>query len=138
MVMFMDSEGSKMLTATKLDAASLETSEAEDTYLDTEVREIASKEIMGYHCKGYQTETPEHLYTFYVTEEAGIGFSDIFKANEKNAPKGFDPAWFKDGTGLMMEMNLEDKKDASKNVSMTCTKLEKQDFSIRKADYQAF
>lgn len=138
MVMFMDSEGSRMLTATKLDPASLEASEMEDPYKNAEMKEIGSKEIMGYHCKGYQTETPEHVYTFYVTDEAEVGFSDIFKANQKNAPKGFNPEWFKDGTGLMMEMNMVDKVDPSKNVSMTCTKLEKKPFTISKADYQAF
>lgn len=138
MVMFMDSEGSKMLTATKLDPASLEASETENPYENAEMKEIGSKEIMGYHCKGYQTETPEHVFTFYVTDEAGVSFSDIFKANQKNAPKGFNPDWFKDGKALMMEMDMKDKNDPSKNVSMTCTQLEKTNFTLNKADYQAF
>ena len=138
MVMYMSSEDSKMLTATKMDPASIEASQEENPYKDAEIKEIASKEIMGYQCKGYQTETPEHLMTFYVTDEAGVSFNDIFKANQKNAPEGFDPEWFADGTGLMMEMNMVDKNDPSKNVSMTCTELEKKNFTINKSDYQVF
>ena len=138
MVMFMESEGSKMLTATKFDPEKIEESDTENPYKDAEMKEIGSKEIMGYNCKGYQTETPEYLMTFYVTDEAGVGFADIFQASQKNAPKGFNPEWFAEGTGLMMEMTMEDKKDASKNMTMTCTKLQKKDFSINKSDYQSF
>ena len=138
MVMFMESEVSKMLTATKFDPEKIEESDAENPYKDAEMKEIGSKQIMGYNCKGYQTETPEYLMTFYVTDEAGVGFADIFQASQKNAPKGFNPEWFAEGTGLMMEMTMEDKKDASKNMTMTCTRLQKKDFSINKSDYQSF
>ena len=138
MVMFMNSEGNKMLTATRIDPENLAASEEENPYKDAEIKQIGSKEIMGYTCQGYQTETPEHLFTFYVTDEAGIGFSDIFKANQKNAPKGFNPEWFAEGKGLMMEMNMKDKKDSSKNITMTCTKLAQKDNRINKSDYQSF
>ncbi len=138
MVMFMDSEGNKMLTATKLDPEAIDESDAENPYKDAKIKEIGSKEILGYTCKGYQTETPDHLFTFYVTDEAGVGFSEIFQANQKNAPKGFNSDWFADGSALMMEMNMEDKKNPSNNMTMTCTRLEKKNFTINKSDYQAF
>ena len=138
MVMFMNSEGNKMLTGTKFDPDAVDESDAENPYEDAEVKEIGTKEIMGYTCKGYQSETPDHVFTFYVTDEAGVGFSDIFKTNQKNTPKGFNPEWFAEGTGLMMEMTMEDKKDASKNMTMTCTRLQEKDFTINKSGYQAF
>lgn len=138
MVMYMTSGENKMISATKIDPTITEDAEIEKAYNDAEMREIGSKEILGYDCQGYQTETEDHLFTFYVTDEAEVSFSDIYKANEKNMPKGYNPEWFKDGNALMMEMLMEDKKDPSKNVTMTCTKLEKNSYTLNKSDYQAF
>lgn len=138
MVMFMNSGGTKMLTATKLDLeAAAEGTDMDNPYADIEYQEIAPKEIMGYTCKGYKASTEEYDFTFYVTDEAGISFNDVF-SNQKNMPKNFDPEWLKNGTGLMMEMNMTDKKDPKKNVTMTCTSIAKKDFSVKKGDYQAF
>jgi hypothetical protein len=34
-----------------------------------------------------------------------------------------------------MEMQMEDKKNSKNNMSMTCTQIEKEPITIRKADY---
>lgn len=138
MLMFLDSEGNKMLTGTKLNTEALNDSELDNPYEDAEIKQIGTKEILGYSCQGYQTETEEYVFDFYITDEAEISFNEIYKANQKQAPKGFNPDWLKEGTGLMMHMEMKDKKDPAKNMTMTCTNLEKKDFAISKAGYQSF
>lgn len=138
MLMFMDSGGNKMLTGTKFNTEASKDANKTDPYENSDVTELGTKEILGYSCQGYKTETDEQIFTFYITDEADISFSEIFKSNENQAPKGFSPELLKNGEGLLMEMEIKDKNDSAKNVKMTCTSLQKEDFSISKSNYQTF
>jgi hypothetical protein len=135
-VMFMNSQGSKMVMAT-ITKVSEEEMEHENPYRDMKFEEIGTKNILGYNCQGYRSENTDHIMEFYVTEEAGISFMDIYQENRNNVPKGFDADWFKNGKGLLMEMEMTDKKDPKKNVSMICTGIEKKPFSIKTSEYQS-
>ena len=134
-VIYMNSEGNKMVMATRFDVSEEEL-EQENKYEEMEFEEIGTKTILGYECQGYRSENTENVFTFYVTDEAGVSFRDLYQENQKNIPKGLDADWIKDGTGLMMEMQMKDKENPSKNVSMTCTGIEKKPFSISTSDYQ--
>ncbi len=137
-VIYMNSEGNKMLMATKIPEPS-EVDLAGDEKYNEEMsyKKIGDKKILGYNCTGFQGENKDHVFTFYMTTEADISFNDIYKSNNTQLPKGFDEEWIKDGQGLMMQMIVEGKKNAKENVTMTCTKLEKKPFSIQKSDYQS-
>lgn len=135
MVMYLASEGNKFLTATKFTNTE-EASEEEFDQSHMDLKEIGGKTILGYKCRGYQAENEDGIYTFYITDEAGISYSDFLNTNQKNAPKGFDPEWLDLSNGLMMEMTVDSKKDPSQNMVMTCTGLEETQLAINKSDFQ--
>ncbi|MFD1079852.1 hypothetical protein, partial [Longispora fulva] len=51
-------------------------------------------------------------------------------------PPGIKQEWLKDGNGLMLEMNMVDKKNSKNNATMICTSLQKEPYSISKANYR--
>lgn len=104
--------------------------EAENAYSDMKYEKIGSKTILGYEADGYQAETEEYVYTIYVTDEAGIGFNNMYQ-NPKNIPENFNPEWI-DENSLLMEMQMEHKTDPEKNMAMRCTGLDKEAFTISK------
>lgn len=134
-VIYMNSEENKMVMATRFDVSEAET-EQENPYQEMEFEEIGTKTILGYECQGYRSENAENIFEFYVTDEAGVSFRDLYQENQKNIPKGLNAKWLRDGTGLLMEMQMKDKNNPEKNVSMTCTGIEKKSFSINTSDYQ--
>lgn len=91
---------------------------------------IAGKTILGYECDGYRAESDEHIITMYITDQTGVGFSSVFQ-NQKNLPKNFDPTWLKDNS-MLLEMQMEDKKDPGKLITMKCSSIEKTPFRITK------
>ncbi|MHA6278848.1 DUF4412 domain-containing protein [Salinimicrobium sp. CAU 1759] len=135
-VLYMNSEGNKMVMATRFEVSEEEMA-MNDSYGQMEFEEIGTKTILGYNCQGYRAEDEENIYTFYVTDEAGVSFRDIYHENQKNIPKGLNADWLIDGTGLMMEMQMQDKANPDKNVSMTCTGIEKKPFTINTSEYQS-
>ncbi|MDT0642810.1 DUF4412 domain-containing protein [Zunongwangia sp. F363] len=135
-VMYLASDGRNFVTATKFPEPS-GTMEGKNENADMEIQKIGKKTIQGYDCQGYRIENENSVFTFYVTDEAGISFNDIFQANQKKIPSGFDPEWLENGEGLMMQMEMENKDEPSKNTVITCTKIEESQFSISKSDYNA-
>jgi hypothetical protein len=135
MAMFFDSEGNKMLMASRMDAA--KSSAGDDFYKDAEIREIEGKTILGYNCKGYEVETEGHLLKFYVTNEADVTFTQMYQYEKSKLPPGIKEEWLKNGEGLMLEMQMTDKKDPKNNAGMVCTSLEKETFNISKANYRS-
>lgn len=136
-VIFMDSEENKMLMATKMETEDHEQEEIENPYENMEVEKLGTKTILGYESQGYRMENEDHTFTFYVTDEAEISFNDMYKTNSKDLPQGFEDAeWIQDGKGLMMEMNMKDKKNPERSTTMTCVGIEKNAVSLKKADYQ--
>ncbi|WP_029034454.1 DUF4412 domain-containing protein [Salinimicrobium terrae] len=135
-VMYMNSEGNKMVMATKINVSE-EDMETDNSYENMEFEEIGTKTILGYECQGYRSENAENIFEFYVTDEAGVSFTDIYQENQQNVPKGLKADWIKDSTGLLMAMEMMDKKNPEKNVTMTCTGIEKSPFSINTSEYQS-
>ena len=112
-VLYMNSEGNKMVMATRFDVSE-EDMEADNSYEEMKFEEIGTKTILGYECQGYRSENAENVFTFYVTDEAGVSFRNLYQENQKNIPEGLNADWIRDGTGLMMEMQMKDKKNAEK------------------------
>lgn len=135
-IMYFNSGDSKFLNATKLEPEDL-AEESEDFYEDFIVEEIAGKTILGYDCKGFKAENDEHIFKFYITKDAPVSFTGIQQSKDSKIPKGFNADWLKDGKGLMMEMQMDDKKDPKKSAKMICTSLENKSFSLNKKDYNS-
>lgn len=137
-VMFMKSDGNNMVMATKIpEIPPGEMHEDKATEDEYSFKKIGNKTIMGYDCSGYQGEDDEMIFTFYVTTEPDVGFGNFYKSDNANLPKGFDPKWMEDGNGIMMQMNMEGKKNSKDNVTMTCIALERKPYTIKKSDYNS-
>ncbi len=137
MLMFMDMNGTKMVTAMKMPKNMAEkAAEKQDEFTMTE---LGTKTIMGYQCQGIKMESDEYVIISYFTTEAPVSFTSIYGANQKNMPKGFNPNFLKNADkALMMEMNMTNKKKSKRNMKMTCIELKKESFSINASEYKSF
>lgn len=132
--MFMEMMGKKVVQKTKINASDFGSDVDNSDYTFTK---IDSKTIMGYECEGFVSENDEHKITFYITDDVPVSFNQVFGANAKNMPKGFNPDWMKKyaNNGLMMQMIFVDKKKAKNSMTMDCVGLDKTDFSINASAY---
>ncbi|WP_081208435.1 DUF4412 domain-containing protein [Salegentibacter sediminis] len=135
-IMYFSSGDNNFITASKIEDL---TNPEDDTnpYENSELKKIGTKNILGYECQGYETETEEHKFTFYLTQEAPISFANMYSDKNSNIPKGWNANWLEDGDALMMEMQMLDKKNPDRNVNMRCTGLEQKSFTITKENYAA-
>ncbi|HEY9186235.1 MAG TPA: DUF4412 domain-containing protein [Salegentibacter sp.] len=134
-IMYFSSGENNFISASKI--TDLVNQDETNPYENAELKKIGTKNILGYDCQGYETETEEHTITFYVTQEAPISFTNMYSDEKSNIPKGWNADWLEDGAALMMEMKMIDKKDSNRNATMRCTGLEKKSFTINKAEYEA-
>ena len=132
--MFMEMMGKNVVQKTKIKVSDIG---SDDDLSEFTVTEIDSKTINGYECEGFVSENDKMKITFYITDDVPVSFNQMFGANSKNMPKGFNPELMKKyaDNGLMMEMVFEDKKKSKNNMTMQCTGLEKTDFSIDTTKY---
>ncbi|WP_460220134.1 DUF4412 domain-containing protein [Psychroserpens sp. MEBiC05023] len=133
--MFMEMMGKKIVQKSKLKASDFKNEK--DDFSNYEFKKIESKSILGYDCEGFVSESDAVKITFYITDDVPVSFNQVFGADKKNLPKGFDPAWMKKyaDNGLMMQMIFVDKKKAKNSMTMECVGLEKTDFSINASEY---
>jgi hypothetical protein len=102
-------------------------------------KEIGTKEILGYTCYGIEVEDQTYIGQLYFTLDAPVNFSALFAmANNKNGPKGFDPALLQvlQEDALLLEMNMTNKKKSKESYTMTSVSLEKKYTQLSKKDYQ--
>lgn len=134
-VIFMQNGDDNFVSATKIPEEAMQGEEF-DASEGYELREIPGKEILGYVCKGYEMEDEQYKFTVYTTFETEVSLTDMYKKSE-HFPKGFDMEWIREGekTGMLMEMNMEDKSGKNETTRMLCTSLEKEVYSVKKGDY---
>ncbi|MDG5490821.1 DUF4412 domain-containing protein [Psychroserpens sp. SPM9] len=132
--MFMEMMGKKVVQKTKLKASDFKGDTDASAYT---FKKIESKTIMGFDCEGFVSENEDVKITFYITNEVPVSFNQVFGANAKKMPKGFNPEWMKKyaDNGLMMEMIYVDKKKSKNSMTMQCVGLEKTTFSIEASKY---
>lgn len=133
-IMFMDMSGQKMAQTTKM--SELKGNNKKDP--EYSFKEIGSKTILGYESYGMEIENADYIATVYFTLDAP-SFSAFFAfANNKNAPKGFDPALLQvlEEDALIMEMTAVNKKKPKENFTMTAISLEQKETTIKTSDYQ--
>ena len=132
--MFMEMMDKKIVQKTKLKASDFDNNSEDSEYTFTK---IDSKTIMGYECEGFVSENDDNKITFYITDDVPVSFNQVFGANAKQMPKGFNPDWMKKyaKNGLMMQMIFVDKKKSKNSMTMDCIGLDKTDFSINASAY---
>ena len=133
-VMFMNMNGQKMGQIHKIPKPKKGKNESNMGF-----KEIGTKEILGYTCYGIEVEDKNYIGNLYFTLDAPVNFSAFFAmANNKNAPKGFDPALLQvlKEDALLMEMTMTHKQKSKENYKMTALSLEEKNTELSKKDYQ--
>lgn len=134
-IMFMDMSGQKMAQTTKM--SEFKGNNKKDP--EYSFKEIGSKTILGYESYGMEIENADYIATVYFTLDAPVSFSAFFAfANNKNAPRGFDPALLQvlEEDALIMEMTAVNKKKRNESFTMTAISLEQKETNIKTNDYQ--
>ncbi|MGY5849214.1 DUF4412 domain-containing protein [Salegentibacter sp. F14] len=135
-IMYFSSGENKFISASKIDNFH-DREDQKNPYSHSKLKKIGTKDILGYHCQGYETETEEHKITFYITQQAPISFAHLYSDEKSKIPKGWNADWLENSDALMMEMQMVNKKDPTENVKMRCTRLNNKSFSINKENYVA-
>jgi len=105
-----------------------------DAYTVTITPTNNTKKIIGYTCKEYKIDGDTVEGSVWVTQSAGISFTNAFFRPSSNAT---DPNWQKLQTGLTLEMDMIDKsKRRPKPIKMTCIALENVSMSYNLSDYK--
>lgn len=133
MVNSFNKSGKKMAMASKIPDNISQTSDSKKyTY-----KKLPNKTFLGFSCKGIEAISSDSKIIIYYTDEAKVGFSEMFKAQQNNSLPTAIKDIFKPGQkALTMFMDYTDLKDKSKNMTMTCTSLKQQSFTFNKSDYQ--
>jgi hypothetical protein len=134
MVMFMEGQGQKFLQIHPIPEPKESTTKA-----DYKITELATKTILGFSCKGLQMEDDKYIFMVYHAIDAPITLSNFlnFSANDNmNLPDIDSRILSQFSNGLIMEMEIIDKKKSKNNVKITAKSLEKKSKQIEKADYQ--
>ena len=134
-VIFMDMSGRKMAMPSSVSVDTQYNSDEVENSENFSFREIGTKKILGYPCKGYEMENDEMKSTVYVTKKAPVSFTQLFSGS-KNKPEGYNSNWFNklDGS-LVMEITMKNKEDGTV-TTMKCVALKKKSTVINTADYQ--
>jgi hypothetical protein len=132
--MFMQGNGQKMLQIFPIP----EIKDSNDK-IDFTVTQLASKTILGYTCKGLQMENDKYIINVYHAVGTPISLSNFLSfsgAKNMNLPE-IDPRiaeQFSDG--LIMEMQMIDKKKSKNNMTIIANSLDKVPSSLKKEEYQ--
>ena len=113
MAMFMAMSGQKMVQLSKIPESKSNKNEPKYSY-----KEIGTKTILGYECYGMEIEDADYIANIYFTLDAPVNFSAFFAfSNNKNSPKGFDPALLQvlEEDALLMEMTATHKKKSKQS-----------------------
>ncbi|MEL7833713.1 DUF4412 domain-containing protein [Fodinibius sp. Rm-B-1B1-1] len=95
---------------------------------------IGSKNILGYACDGYRSQTDEETVEVWVTRDEDFGMTQLFKAHANaKQMRGKIPDEYPHG--MVMEMK-SDNHNTGEQVTMTVTDIKKnENISYLMADY---
>lgn len=134
MIMFMEAQGQKFMQIHPIP----ETTQS-NSQIDYKITELASKTILGFNCKGIQLEDDKYILKVYHATNAPVTLSNFlsFSGNKNMELPDIDPKILSQfSNGLILEMNMIDKKKSKNNVNIVAKSLKNKKASIEKADYQ--
>lgn len=135
MIMFMEAQGQKFLQIYPF-SDPVKTAENKSNY---KITDLPSKTIIGYNCSGLQFEDDRYIMKVYHTKEAKIKLSNFLNFGTQK-PSDFpnvDPEVVNQfSNGLILEMDIIDKKKSKNNVNIIAKSLKNKKTSIKKAEYQ--
>lgn len=104
-----------------------------DMYNDYTFKELPNREFLGYDCVGREMENAEYKIITYIAPDMEAGFGNMFKTEHANLPPAMKKFSDEYKNGLMMYMEMVDKKSKDKknsNVTMECIAFEPTDLVI--------
>ncbi len=122
-----------MPIATEMDSGESFDEDELDFYNDYTFIELPNREFMGYDCIGRQMENNEYKFIVYIAPDMEAGFGNVFKSDRANLPPAMQKMSEEYENGLMMYMEMVDKKNKKrKNTSATmeCVAFEPSDLVI--------
>ncbi|MFY0714656.1 hypothetical protein J1D01_13340 [Seonamhaeicola sp. NFXS20] len=135
MIMFMEAQGSKFLQIHPIPDPG-KTKENIDKH---KISNLPTKTIIGYNCKGLQFEDDRYVMKIYHTPEAGLKLANFLNFGTQK-PSNFpdmDPRVVEQfSNGLIMEMDIIDKKKSKNNVNIVAKDLKKTLTTIKKSEYK--
>ena len=134
-LMLIETQGHKFMQIHPI-PNSKNTAEKTDRY---KITELPSKNIIGYNCKGLQFEDDRYIMKIYHTTEAKITLSHFLNFGSQKTMDfpDIDPKVAKQfSNGLIMEMDIVDKKKSKNNVNITAKALSQTPTVISPKKYQ--
>jgi len=102
-------------------------------YNDYTFKELPNREFLGYDCIGREMENDEYKFTIYIAPDMEAGFGNMFKSEHANIPPAMQKFALEYENGLMMYMEMMDKKNKKKkntSATMECVAFEPTEMVI--------
>ena len=109
------------------------TEENFDAQNDYTFTKLPNREFLGYDCIGHQMENDEYKFIVYIAPDMEAGFGNVFSNQQTNLPPAMLAAAKEYENGLMMYMEMEDKKNRKKkntSATMECLAFEPREVVI--------
>ena len=116
-----------MATATKMDLNSEVNQEDLNIYNDYTFKELPNRQFLDYDCVGREMENDDYKFTIYIAPDMEAGFGTMFKSEHANIPPAMQKFAGEYENGLMMYMEMVDKKSKKKkntSATMECVAFE--------------
>ena len=116
-----------MAMATEMDLSDAVDEEDTDMYKDFTFKELPNRQFLGYDCIGREMENDEYKFTIYIAPDMEAGFGNMFKSKHANIPPSMQKFSKEYENGLMMYMEMVDKKNKNKKnltATMECVAFE--------------
>ena len=113
--------------ATEMDLSKAVTEEDKDMYKDYTFKELPNREFLGRSCIGREMENEDYKFIVYIAPNMEAGFSKMFKSEHANIPPAMEKFSKEYENGLMMYMEMVDKKNKNKKnttATMECIAFE--------------
>ena len=119
--------------ATEIDLNNAMDVEEVDVYKDYTIKDLPNRTFLGYDCIGREMENDEYKFITYIAPNMEAGFGNMFKSEHANLPPAMQKYSEEYKDGLMMYMEMVDKKNKNKknsSVTMECVAFEPTDLVI--------
>jgi hypothetical protein len=123
-----------MPMATEMDLSDALDDEDKNLNNNYTFKELPNREFLGYDCIGREMENDEYKFIIYIAPDMEAGFGSMFKSDHANIPPAMQKFAGEYENGLMMYMEMVDKKNKKrKNTSgtMECVAFEPSDLVIK-------
>ena len=122
-----------MAMATEIVLSNTVDEEDINIYNNYTIKELPNRKFLGYDCVGREMENDEYKFITFIAPDMEAGFGKMFKSEHANIPPAMQKFSEEYKNGVMMYMEMVDKKNNKKKNStaiMECIAFEPTDLVI--------